>query len=470
MRGAWGVLVLVAGGVAVASGKEPAANADVTFHRDAKPLADGAVVEDWPWFLGLRHDGDSREKPIIDGWDADGPPLVWEMKTGEGYGAPSIVGDRLVHAYRRGGEIVVDCVRPTDGKRWWRWTYPTMYKDRFGFNGGPRSSPVIADGHVYIYGPDGWLCCLQFESGKLVWKKNLSEMYKVRQDFFGVGTTPLYEAGKLIVNVGAPGGPCVVALDAKTGNEVWRAGDKWGPSYASPVPATFHGKRRVLVLAGGDSDPPTGGLLVLDPTDGRIDFEYPFRSRKYESVLAASPIVFDNKIFITSSYKTGGALIEVKPGLEYAVRWKKNSLGAHWATPIYRDGFIYGMDGETMRKAAVVCIDAVTGKRKWRNELEWNRDMLTKSSGVKSLKTSAFRGSFIAADGAYICLGEMGHLLRLDMSPERCEMTHRAQLFTATESYVAPVLSNGLLYVVQTRGGKRADGKGRLLCYDLRRR
>ena len=95
-------------------------------------------------------------------------------------------------------------------------------------------------------------------------KRDIRAEYKVPQDFFGTASTPLVEGRLLIVNAGAPGGPCVVALEKATGKEVWRAGKEWGPSYASPVPAVVHGQRRVFVFAGGESDPPTGGLMCID--------------------------------------------------------------------------------------------------------------------------------------------------------------------------------------------------------------
>ena len=88
----------------------------------------------------------------------------------------------------------------------------------------------------------------------------------------GPHRTPLLEGGLLIVNVGATGGPCVVGLDAATGREAWRAGTEWGPSYASPVPAVVHGERRVFVFAGGESSPPSGGLMSIDPATGRRGF------------------------------------------------------------------------------------------------------------------------------------------------------------------------------------------------------
>ena len=69
----------------------------------------------------------------------------------------------------------------------------------------------------------------------------------------------------------------MAAFDKLTGEMVWGAGDAWGPSYASPVPANVNGKRRVFVFAGGESMPPTGGLLSISPAEGAIDFTFPWR-------------------------------------------------------------------------------------------------------------------------------------------------------------------------------------------------
>jgi outer membrane protein assembly factor BamB len=96
----------------------------------------------------------------------------------------------------------------------------------------------------------GKLHCLSVASGMVIWKRDLRADFKVPQDFFGTASTPLVEGRLLIVNVGVPGRPCVAALDTGTGKEVWRAGHEWGPSYASPIPASVHGQRRVFVFAG----------------------------------------------------------------------------------------------------------------------------------------------------------------------------------------------------------------------------
>ena len=155
----------------------------------------------------------------------------------------AIAGERLVFLHRLGNEEIVECLHPETGSSQWQFRYPTAFEDRYGYNNGPRSSPVIDEGRVYTVGAEGKIHCLDLGTGKVVWRRDLRAEYRVPQDFFGTASTPLVEGRLLLVNVGAPGGPSVAGLDKATGREAWRAGKEWGPSYASPVPATMHGKR-----------------------------------------------------------------------------------------------------------------------------------------------------------------------------------------------------------------------------------
>jgi outer membrane protein assembly factor BamB len=391
-----------------------------------KPLAKDAVTHDWTSFLGPTHNAISTETRLS---RVLPPPLVWEFPKGTSYTSPAISGDRLVFVHRVGDEEIVECLHSETGARHWNFRYATTFEDRYGYNNGPRSSPVIDGDRVYTMGAQGQLHCLDVRSGKPAWNRNIASEYKVPQDFFGTASTPLIESTLLILNTGAPGGPCVVGLDKTTGREVWRAGKEWGPSYASPVPAVVHGKRRIFVFAGGESTPPSGGLMSIDPANGRVDFSFPWRSRSYESVNASCPVVFDNKVFVSASYRTGGALIEIRPDFTHRVLWTTQEFGLHWNTPIYRNGFLYGFDGRNEPDASLACVEAATGKVVWRTTPEWNE-------------------TFIMPKGYR-------------------ELSH-AWLFAARESWALPVLSRGLLYVVQnTRDLVNGQGP-RLLCYDMR--
>jgi outer membrane protein assembly factor BamB len=428
--------------------------------RGPKPLAKDAVSSDWRSFLGPSHNGVSPETKLSRKLP---PPQVWEFTKGTGYVSPAVAGERLVFAHRVGNEEIIECLHPETGARRWRFQYPTAFEDRYGYNNGPRSSPVIDGARVYMLGAEGKLHCLDLASGKLVWKRDLNTEYKVRQDFFGTASTPLVEGQLLIINVGAPGGPTVAGFDKTTGREVWRAGKEWGPSYASPVPAVVHGKRRVFVFAGGESTPPAGGLMSIDPSTGRVDFTFPWRSRSFESVNASCPVVFDNKVFISASYRTGGALLEVRPDFTHRVVWTTQEFALHFNTPIYRDGYLYGFDGRNEPDASLACVDAATGKVVWRETPEWPEKIATREQLM-----GTYRGSLLAVDGSFLCLGEFGHLLWMDLTPKGYNEISRAWLFAARESWALPVLSRGLLYVTQNTRDVVRGTSPRLVCYDLR--
>jgi outer membrane protein assembly factor BamB len=425
-----------------------------------KPLSPDAVTHDWASFLGPTHNGVSSETHLSRELP---PPLVWEYPKGTSYSAPAVAGDALVYPHRIGDDEVIDCLHASTGERRWRFRYPTAFEDRYGYNNGPRSSPVIDRGRVFTLGAEGKLHCLDLASGGLVWRHDLRAEYKVPQDFFGTAGTPLVEGDLLILNVGAPGGPCVAAFDLATGKEAWGAGTEWGPSYASPVPAVVHGRRRVFVFAGGESQPPTGGLMSIDPASGAVDFSFPWRSRAYESANAACPVVFDNKVFISASYRTGGALLEIQPDFSHRVAWTTQEFALHFNTPIHQDGYLYGFDGRNEPDASLACVDVTTGEVVWREIAEWP-DRL----GDRELLVSIFRGSLMAVDGAFLCIGEFGHLLWLDLTPEGYREISRTWLFPARETWTLPVLSRGLLYVVQNTTGLLRQTSPRLLCYDLR--
>ena len=429
-----------------------------------KPLAKDAATSDWTAFLGPAHNATSPETKLSRRLP---PTALWEFPKGTGYASPAVLGQRLVFLHRRGTEEIVECLDAETGVSRWQFRYPTDFEDRYGYNNGPRSSPVIDGARTFTIGAQGQLHCLELDTGRLIWKRGLAAEYRVRQDFFGTASTPLVEGSLLIVNVGAPGGPCVVGFDKATGRETWRAGTEWGPSYASQIPATIHGKRRVFVFAGGESKPPTGGLMSIDPTNGRVDFSFPWRSRTYESVNAACPVAFGDNVFISGSYRLGGTLIQVQPDFAPRQRWATQAFALHFNTPVYKNGFLYGFDGRNEPDASLACVDAASGKVMWRETPEWTESLDT-GRGPQPQTTGTYRGSLLGVDGQFLCLGELGHLLWMDLSPQGYREVSRARLFMARESWSLPVLSRGLLYVVQNTRDFQTGVGPRLRCYDLR--
>ena len=428
-----------------------------------RPLSSDAITHDWPSFLGPSHNAVSTETHLTRELP---PPLIWELEKGTGYTSPAIAGDNLVFFHRIGDREVVENLHPETGESKWQFRYATAYRDRYGYNNGPRSSPVIDGTRTFVIGAEGRLHCLEVASGEVAWSRDLRSEYDARQDFFGIASTPLVYGDHLIVNVGAPGGPCVVAFDTATGAEAWRAGE-WGPSYASPVPAVLHGRPRIIVFAGGESNPPNGGLLSLHPDDGTIDFAFPFRSRTYESVNASCPVVFDDKVFVSASYRAGGTLLRVLQDFTYEVLWTTQEFALHFNTAIHQDGYLYGYDGRNQGDASLACVDVSDGRVVWREAPQWTETFAQGGRERQAILSTA-RGSLLAVDGQFLALGELGHLLWLDLTPDGYRQVSRAWLAAAQESWTLPVLSRGLLYVVQNTRDILTGATPRLRCYDLR--
>src|SRR5262249_21757457 len=121
----------------------PQRNSDVKFRSKPKPLPADEVTHDWKSFLGPTHNAMSTETKLLRSWRKGGPKLVWEMAKGTGYSSPAISGDRLVFIHRVGNEERVECLHRETGDRYWQFSYPTQFEDRYGYNNGPRASPVI---------------------------------------------------------------------------------------------------------------------------------------------------------------------------------------------------------------------------------------------------------------------------------------------------------------------------------------
>jgi outer membrane protein assembly factor BamB len=445
---------------------EAKATDGLTFHRAPAPLAADAVSEEWPAFLGPRRDGHTRETRLAKSWPAEGPPLVWELRTGRGFSSPVVAEGRLVFAHRQGNGIHVDCLEPETGRRFWRHSIPCEYEDRYISNAGPRSTPAIADGFVYVHAVEGELLCLELATGRVRWQRDTHREFALPLDFFGVVSSPLVAGELLIQNLGTPG-PCVAAFDRRTGKLVWGAGPKWGPSCASPVLGRIAGEERLFVLAGGESRPPTGGLVVLDPASGRVEHEYPFRSKLIESVTGSSPVLAGNRVFLSASYGTGSACLEATESGGFRELWTDRHIGLQFSSAVFEGGVLYLVDGVADRSGALVALDPSSGKELSRTELVWE-EKVAQDGKESEHSFTVGEGSLLHADGKLLCLGDNGHLLWLDASPSGAKVLARAWLFGANESWTPPVVVRGLLYVRQTKEERFGDDPPRLLCYDLR--
>ena len=435
------------------------------------PRAGGAkpAGSDWPQFLGPTGDSKSTERGILTKWPADGPPLVWQLPLGTGYGMPTISAGRLYQFDRQRDNARLRCLESTTGKLVWTFEYPSDFQDLYGYDNGPRCSPVIDGDRVYIFGAEGMLHCLATADGKPVWKVDTAAQFGVIQNFFGVGSTPIVEKDLLIVQAGGsppesknvpPGrldqvegnGSGIIAFDKKTGAVRYKITDELA-SYSSPVVATIAGRRWCFVFA-------RGGLVGFEPETGKLDFHFPWRAPTLESVNASNPVVVGDRVFISETYGPGSALLRVEPGAAKVVwsdaeRRRDKAMQTHWNTSVLHDGYLYGSSGRHTENADLRCIEFSSGKAMW------SQPDLT-------------RASLLYVDGHFVCLSEDGILRMVKANPEKYEPVAEVELTEKTSqpnpfgfrpsrllkypAWAAPILSHGLLYV---------RGADRLVCLEL---
>ena len=437
-------------------------------HAAPRPLAPDAVTTDWPTFLGPRRDGRSDETRLLAEWGASGPRLLWEMERGSGLASPVVQGERVVYTHRVGERAHVECLEATTGRRFWRHSFPCAYRPRYIANDGPRSTPTIAGDAVFVHGVGGELLCLELATGRVRWQRDLAAEFGLSDGFFGVVSSPLAYGDLLIQIVGAPG-PTVAAFEQRTGRLRWATPATWGADCASPVIASVRGRERLFVLAGGESRPPTGGLLVLDPQSGAEEHRFPFRSAIVESVNGASPVVGGERVLLTAAYGVGSAALALGEAGGWEPLWTNRHLGIEFSAPILLGDSLFAVDGRPDRAGAVVCLDAASGSERFRADLDWTERTLY-NGAERELSFSIGSGSLLAVDGRLLCLGDNGHLLWLEPRDDGLRVLTRAWLFRANQSWTPPVVSRGLLYVCQNepeRFGEERKGR-RLLCYDLR--
>ena len=418
--------------------------------------------QDWPQFLGPSRNGKSPLITNPSNWQDD-LNLVWQAKTGEGYGSPTVSQNRLFLFDREDNLARLVCYRADIGEKIWEFDYLTDYQDLLGYNNGPRSSPSVDKDRVYIFGAEGMLHCLNISSGQLVWSVNTTKRFNVVQNFFGVGSSPILVGDLLIVTVGGSqstastdiysvqdhlsgNGSGIVAFDKHSGHLVYQISDQLS-SYASPIVTQIGSRLWGFAFM-------RSGLVGFDPVKGVVNFNFDWRAEKFESVNASSPVIISDHrpesklVFISESYQIGSALLRVS-NEGYQVVWKdlkkqrKKSLMLHWNTAIHHDGFLYGCSGQHTTGAELRCININNGAVVWSKRVDE-------------------RMSLTAVSDYLIALGEFGTLLLIRLNSSHfdlCASHTLSETFGLKyPAWSAPVVANGFLYL---------RGRDHVYCFDL---
>ncbi len=356
-------------------------------------LSAPVLAADWPQYLGPTRNGVYIGAPLNEKWPSTGPRILWRTSIGQGLSGPVVAGTRLILFHRVGDREVVESFDALTGAPQWRHAYPTTYRDDFGFDEGPRAVPVVADGLVYTYGAEGKLHAVALATGKPVWNVDAMRQFEVDKGYFGAAGSPVVEGGLVIANVGGKKAG-IVAFDAKTGKVVWTATTD-AASYSSGIAATILGRRYVLFLT-------RAGLVGLDPANGHVRFQRPWRARQAASVNAATPLVVGDRIFVSAEYGPGAGVLRFD-GTKLTDVWLSDeALSNHYATSVLHEGVLYGFHGRQEFGPLFRAVDLQTGKVLWSTErfgagsvtLAGNRLVIVRESGalvIAAASTKSFQ-------------------------------------------------------------------------------
>ncbi len=390
----------------------------------ALALAAPVVAEDWPQWRGPNRDGISLETGLLQQWPDGGPELAFRAEgLGAGYSTISVADGRVFTLGMVSGREWVFALDARTGATLWSTPHGAGRRD--GRGDGPRSAPTVVGDRVFVLGARGRLSALEAASGQTVWGVDLIGDIGGRNISWGISESPLVLDGRVLVS---PGGRRAgfAALDAETGEVLWATGgDEAG--YASPIPVPLAGAPHVVFFSGDRA----AGVRARD---GEVLWSFEGASNRTANI--ATPVLAPAppgaaRVFLSSDYGTGGALVELRAGDDGTVSatelWFTRNLRAHHATPILHDGVLYGFSGSIFS-----ALDIETGGLFWRDR-------------------SVRKGSLTFADGRIYVFTERGDAVLLAPSREGYDERGRFALPSEDRSrrdtWSHPVVANGLLYL-----------------------
>jgi outer membrane protein assembly factor BamB len=272
-----------------------------------------AGAADWPQYRGPNRDNVSPDRGLLQSWPAKGPKLAWKSgDVGQGYSSVSVVGGRVYTMGNRDGTAYLFALNRQNGQVVWEAKVGAGGKGGRGRNSypGTRCTPPSDGNLVFALGPVGDLVCVDASKGERVWHKDLRADYKGSYGGWEYSESPLIDGDRLICT---PGGSSatLLALDKKSGTEVWKTPLGGQAGYASVVVSEACGVKQYVTLT-------PAGLVGVRASDGKLLWNYKRLANRIANI--PTPIVKGDQVFATSGYRTGAALLTLsKNGDDIAV-------------------------------------------------------------------------------------------------------------------------------------------------------
>ncbi len=372
-------------------------------------------IDDWPQWRGRNRDGISTEKGLLKSWPQGGPARAWQAQgAGEGYSSFAVSQGKLYTLGARGGTEYVMAFDAASGKKLWETPHGTRFSNDQG--DGSRGTPVVDGNRVISLGASGDLSSLDAATGKLAWKKNVVQQFGGGNIRWGLSESPLVLEDRILINAGARGAS-IVALRKADGSVIWQSGnDEAG--YSSAVLHTIGGVPQAIYFTAQRA-------IGVDTRDGRQLWSYDRVANRTANI--ATPIVRGNRVFLSSDYGTGAALLELTAaggGVNAREVYFTNEMRNHHASSVLIGDHLYGFSS-----AILTAMRFDSGEVSWRDR-------------------SVGKGSVVFADDRLYLFSERGVVGLAEANPQGYREHGRFELKTGSApTWSHPVVANGKLYL-----------------------
>ncbi|HOX73074.1 MAG TPA: PQQ-binding-like beta-propeller repeat protein [Bacteroidales bacterium] len=398
----------------------------------------GIYAQDWPQFLGPNRNSISIQKGILRTWPAEGPEVLWTTDIGPGYGGPVIKAGKVYLLDRddKTGDIM-RCFDFNTGKELWSYKYDAP--GTFSYPGS-RSVPTIDGNRIYSCGPYGDLYCIDINTHKPIWNKNIMKDFGgTKIPVWAITQCPLIYGDLLFVSYSKDPYAGLVAYNKLTGNIVWKTDAFANETYASPIVAKIAGEDHIVIAFSStnnymhkDVEMTMGKIIGFKPQTGEILWEY----NNWENAIQVAP-AFDageGRIIVMGGYELGTVMIKVEKTADarFSVKeiFRHNDFGDHTKPPLLYNGYFYAQFSTNNRRDGLCCM-SMEGKVLW-----------------KTMRNPLFdKGSMILADGLILATDGRQTLYLIQPDPSGFKPLASAKILDMGQNWGPIALVDGKLLI-----------------------
>ena len=409
----------------------------------------GIHAQDWTQIFGPNRNNTSPQKGILRSWPASGPELLWTTKVGPGFGGP-VIKDGKVYLLDRDDKTgdIMRCFDFNNGKELWSYRYNAPGSVSYP---GSRSVPAIDGNRIYSCGPYGDLYCIDINTHKPIWNKNIMKDFGgIKIPVWAITQCPLIYRDLLFVSYSQDPNAGLVAFNKLTGKIVWKTEAFGNETYASPALVKISGEDHIVMVFSStntymhkEAPISKGRVIGFKPQTGDILWEYD----KWENMVQVAPALDagESRIILVGGYELGTAMIKVEKTADdrYNVKelFRHNEFGDHTKPPVLNNGYFYGQFSTNSRRDGLVCM-SMDGKVMWR-----------------TMRSPLFdKGSMIVADGLILATDGRKTLYLIQPDPSGFKPLASAEMLGEGQNWGPLALSDGRLLI---------RDQNRLMCFKI---